>query len=195
VTLADFAKEAKRQGLPWASGRVSDLESGRVEAKLETLLAVAQVLANLTGRPVTLAELFEGDPRAALFAGEPVQPDEQFDATATEIARRGGWPDLASAAKDLEVTEEEVAPLLLAYEDAGLVDQRAAKALGVKVLELTRHSVALWGHNFTTERDRLAGPDAHAARLGEVSRALRAQIQERLAGQGNTSGVSEGEGS
>jgi len=180
VTLADFAKEAKRQGLKWGPGRVSDLEGGRVEAKLDTLLAVAQVLANLTGRPVTLPELFEGDPRAEFLGGEPVQPSEQTDATPTEVVRRNGWPDLASAAAELGVTEDQVAPVLLAYEETGLVDQRAAKALGLSVLELTCHTVALWGHNFEAERDRLAGPNAHAARQGEVTRQLRQQVQDRL---------------
>lgn len=141
VTLAEFAKEAKRQGLKWAPTRVSDLESGRVEAKLETLVAVAQVLANLTGRPVTLAELFEGDSRAGLFNGEPVQPDAQVDATPTDVARRNGWETVAEAAEELGVAEDQVAPVLLAYEDTGLVDQRAAKELQLTVRDLTKHAV------------------------------------------------------
>ncbi|PVY29912.1 helix-turn-helix domain-containing protein [Williamsia muralis] len=197
VRVEDLAKEAKRQGLQWSVSRVGDMEGGRVEAKVETLLAVAQALANVTGQPVTLADLMAGEDRAAWFQGEPVQPEpepEQQVAPA-DIARRNSYESLQHAAEKLQVSEAEVAPVLLAYEDTGLVDQRAAKALGLKVKELTRHAVALWGHNFTTERDRVAGPDAHAARLGEVNRALRAQVQERLDGHQNPTEPSEGEGS
>lgn len=179
VTLQDFAKEAKRCGLGWAPARVSDLESGRVDAKLDTIVKVAQTLANLLGRPVTLAELLGGHPYAALLRGEPVQP-EQADATPTDVARRGGYESVEQAAEDLGVEPDQAAAVLLAYEDTGLVDQRAASELGLSVRDLTIYSFRLWGSNFTAERDRRGGPGAHAAKLGEATRAMRAEIREHL---------------
>jgi hypothetical protein len=53
--MAEFLK-----WLQWSTGRVGDFEGGRAAANLATLLAVAAALGDITGRPVTLAELFAG---------------------------------------------------------------------------------------------------------------------------------------
>lgn len=191
VNLQDFAKEAKRQGLKWAPGRVSDLEGGRVDLNLATLVSVAQVLANLSGRPVALADLlategkFDVNGRTltgldALFRGEPVQPAEEKKATPTELAKRNSYDSLADAADKLGVPKAKVGPVLLAYEDAGLVDRRAATALGLKVKELCAHSVLLWGRGFAAQRDHVAGAGANVAELAQANRDLRAELQERL---------------
>lgn len=192
VTLEVLSKEAKRHGLKWSGGRVADFEGGRVDVTVDTLLAVAQALANVTGQPVTLADLlaFDGPgldvngrtvPNAdKLFRGEPLQPVADEKATPTELVKRNGFADLADASEKLGVPKQKVAALLLAREDAGLVDRRAARSLGVPLDELTRQSVLLWGRSFSAQRDKVAGPDAHAARLGEVTRELRQQVQEQL---------------
>ncbi|WP_018178498.1 helix-turn-helix domain-containing protein [Jongsikchunia kroppenstedtii] len=177
VTLEAFAKEARRCGLQWQTGRVSDLESGKVDAKLDTLARVAQVLANLLDRPVTVEEVLGGGHPWVQMLRDGVTPDRRDEATPTDVARRNGWPDLASAATELGVPEGHVVPLLLAYEDTGLVDKRAARELGMSVRELTVQSYRLWGRNFTQERDRRAGEGAHAAALGDATRAMRAEIE------------------
>src|SRR5271156_2866079 len=66
VTLEQFAQSARLYGLPWTTGRVGDLEAGRVAASVATLYGVALVLQHVTGQPVTLAELFAGDGDVAL---------------------------------------------------------------------------------------------------------------------------------
>jgi hypothetical protein len=37
---------------------------------------------------------------------------------------------------------------------------------------------ALWGRTFSAERDNRAGPDANAQRRGQVSRQLKAELQQ-----------------
>ncbi|BBY56691.1 helix-turn-helix domain-containing protein [Mycolicibacillus koreensis] len=179
ISLETFAREAKRYGLNYSTGRVSDLEGGRVEAKVDTVLALTQVLANLADQPVALADLFEGDQRAGLFRGQAVEPDGQTNVGPLDIARRLGWADLAGAAADFGVPQTKVLPYLIAMDQSGLAEQRAAKRLGIDLAELTRHSVNLWGVNLSEQRDR-AEPGANVSRLGQITRELVAQIEARL---------------
>lgn len=193
VTLEALSIAAKRCGLKWSAGRVADFEAGRVELSLTTLVAIAQALADVTGKPVALAALLAteapveiaGGTRtdvAELLAGAALQPQPDKPVTPTEQARRHGYADLADAAAKLGVTKARVPTMLTATEQAGLVDRRAARALGISLADLIRHSVDLWGRGFTAQRDRVAGADADTARLGEVNRELRAQIAARIGG-------------
>lgn len=207
ITLERFSQEAKRHGLKWSAGRVSDFEAGRVELTLATLVTVAQVLANVTDEPVVLADLLDTEGGvdilgrtvfdvASMLRGVPVQPINEQHSTPTEIARRNGYRTLDNAAAALEVPKAKVVTLLLAQENAGLVDRRAARALGVPLVELTRQSVLLWGRGFSAERDRRAGPAGYeheggrnTAQIGEITRALRDELRPRLnARQGSTEG-------
>ena len=198
VTLERFSQEAKRHGLKWSAGRVSDFEAGRVEITLATLVTVAQVLANVTDEPVELADLLEIEGGvdilgrtvfdvASMLRGVPVQPADEQRSTPTEVARRNGYRTLDVAAAALEVPKAKVVTLLLAQENAGLVDRRAARALGMSLAELTRQSVLLWGRGFSAERDRRAGPAGYeheggrtTAEIGEITRALRDELRPRF---------------
>ncbi|MGB3698564.1 MAG: helix-turn-helix transcriptional regulator [Gordonia sp. (in: high G+C Gram-positive bacteria)] len=184
ASLEDVAEAIGNQGLNWSTGRVGDLEGGRVEAKLSNALAVAQTLANVTGEPVSVADLFAGTEFEALLRGEPMRPQpnngEDPDPTPTDIARRNGWADLVSAASDFGVSTRAVVPLLVAFDSIKRADRRVADGLGISLVELTEHAVALWGHSLITERDRVAEPDANVARLGQLTRELRDQIEARL---------------
>ena len=195
VSLEEFVREGKKQGLPWTTGRVGDLEGGRIDAgKLETLVSVALTLAATTGRDVRLADLVRTDQRvmvngrelddfASLFEGCPVRVTEaqehEDNPTAPDLAQRNGWPDVDAAAKDFGVRKSKVLPLLIAYDEAGLAERRAAKALDISLVELTRRSVVLWGHSLTSERERVAEAEggANNARLGQISRSLREQLE------------------
>ncbi|WP_454175064.1 hypothetical protein [Gordonia sputi] len=192
ASLEDFAEAIAHQGLNWTTGRVGDLEGGRVEAKLSNALAVAQTLANLADEPVALADLFAGTDFEALFRGEPLRPQTNHghdpDETLTDLARRLGWTGTAvnqwdavqHAARDFGVSKREVGPYLFAFDSAKRADERAAKALQISVVELTEHAVQLWGHSLATERDRIAEPGASTARLGQLTRQLRDQIEQRI---------------
>lgn len=181
--IETVAREAKRCGLPYSHGRVSDFEAGRVEAKLDTLLRFAQVLANVTERPVALADLLEGDPRAGLLQGRPVQPDlHKIYAGPNDLAVFCGWASDQQAATDFGVPVRGVAPYLVAFEESGQAEQRAAKALGIDLPTLIRHCVELWGVSLSTRRDRVAGDDDDTSpqRLGAVTTELINAIRERL---------------
>jgi len=183
ATLEDFAEAIRHQGLNWSTGRVGDLDGGRVEAKLSNAVAVAQTLANVTGQPVALADLFAGTEFEALFRGEPMQPQADHghdpDASPRDLAQRNGWENLAQAAADFGVPQTRVTPYLIAFDSIRVTDRRAAKALGLSLMELTTWAVRLWGHSLTTERDRRAGPDADVSQLGSITRQLRDEIEAR----------------
>lgn len=183
VTLEDFAEGIRHQGLNWSTGRVGDLDGGRVEAKLSNALAIAQTLANVTGQPVALADLFADTDSEALFRGEPLRPQDNHghdpDASPLDLARRNGWENLAQAAADFDVPQTRVTPYLVAFDSIRVTDRRAAKALEMSLVELTAWAVRLWGHSLTTERDRRAGPDADVSQLGSITRQLRDEIEVR----------------
>src|SRR5690606_10484407 len=61
ATLEQMASALDDYGVRWSTGRVGDLESGRVAATIPTTIAVALALSQLQSRTVGIAELFEGD--------------------------------------------------------------------------------------------------------------------------------------
>lgn len=178
ITIQDAAKAARRVGLAWQPARWSDLESGRVQLTVETLVKVAQTMANITGSSVTLADLLDGHPYAPLLRGEPVTPDRSDDAAPTDVVRRNGYESIQAAAAEFDLPEDDVVPMFLALEDTGLPDQRTASELKLSVPELTVRCFKRYRLNFTQERDRRAGEGAHAAALGEATRAIRAELAE-----------------
>jgi transcriptional regulator with XRE-family HTH domain len=60
------AYAATSAGLNWGSGRISDLEAGRVSPTLPTLFALCQAFGALLDRPIGLADLFAGDGQVRL---------------------------------------------------------------------------------------------------------------------------------
>lgn len=61
ATADQLAKAARREGLNWGTGRISDLEHGRVSPTLSMLVALAAALHSVSRTPVTLADLVEHD--------------------------------------------------------------------------------------------------------------------------------------
>ena len=62
------ARAAKSAGLNWGTGRIADLEAGRVSPTLPTLFLLCVAFSDLLDRPMTLADLFAGDGLVALNA-------------------------------------------------------------------------------------------------------------------------------
>jgi hypothetical protein len=167
----DVAKAVRARGLNWGSGRISELEAGRVVPRVETLMLVAAAFTDLTGRQVLLSDLFAGSGRVAISD---------------------------SCAADLKAVRDAVsgAPVRLAIRttatyrgrgrasgiarECGEAEQRAAAALGVDLATLVDTMSALWGHTLTVERDRLAGPEANAQTRGRITRALRDQLRKAI---------------
>lgn len=201
VTLDEFAQAARFCGLSaWrTSGRVGDFEAGRVGTSLETLYAVALALQQVTGQPVSLADLFAGDGpvqindelnvecsalRAAM-SGEPVTGEtdayrrlsEGMDKlTRAGIARLPEWKRLPKPVR------RNVDPLDWLRVDRTLreADVRMCKSIGVD-RELGALLMArLWGRPFSAERDQRAEADANAQRKGQISRQLKAELEEAI---------------
>ncbi|WP_301148992.1 helix-turn-helix domain-containing protein [Mycobacterium simiae] len=202
ATADQLAKEARRHGLNWGTGRISDLEHGRVSPTLSMLVALAEALHSVRGAPITLADLVEHDGLVQLSAaetvkgaalqrflrGEPVElligdmsnseelAAELRTALATMAEERSNLPDALGSVPLESVMEVQ--------RHAGETEARIAKALGVPASTVAAASAHLWGRTLSAERDRRAGPDANAQDRGRITRQLRAEIQAVLDGDG-----------
>jgi hypothetical protein len=67
------ARAAKSAGLNWGTGRIADLEAGRVSPTLPTLLQLCIAFSDLLDRPIGLADFFDGDGLVSLNASTLVR--------------------------------------------------------------------------------------------------------------------------
>lgn len=169
LTLDEFALVTRQYGLPWTSGRVGDLESGRVLPNLETVYTVAAALGHVTGHPVTLADLLTTDQPVAINDQLTADPD-QLHAAAT------GGPVTGECETNFRKFGAKVEAFIALRE----ADWRLCKQLGINREYGAAVMSQLWGHTFSDERDRRAGPEANAQRRGQVSRQLKAQLEEAI---------------
>lgn len=196
VTLDEFALVARQYGLPWTSGRVGDLESGRVVPNLETILAVATALGHATSRPVTLTDLLATD--------DPVRVNDQLTIDAVALRATEPVTGVCESASRFDVATGRgprlavigsaewkaiPAPLRRNLDPVVFVETRSsfreADMRLCKALDIDRDFGAavmakLWEHTFSAERDERAGSDANAQRRGQVSRQLKAELKEAI---------------
>jgi transcriptional regulator with XRE-family HTH domain len=174
ANLEDLASFARAHDLPWSTGMVANIEHGRAAPNLTTLLVVAAALSQLLGREVRLAELFEGTGPVAISDTSTV------DAATVQAALSGGVvTPLALASK----WRAKIRPLgLRGFRES---DERMCKQLGISREQGIEAMGELWGHSFSTERDRRAGADANAQRRGQISRQLKADLQNRISSGDN----------
>jgi transcriptional regulator with XRE-family HTH domain len=189
VTLEQMARAAQYYGLPWTSGRVGDFESGRTAPSLPTLVAAAAALGRAIGRPVSLAELVAGEGQVyinnklgldksalrAALSGALIMPlplatllkraHETISETST-----AHWP------KRLRAVKPDLRRDVL--RDFSESDARMCKNIGVDRVLGAAAMAVLWRRTFTAERDHRAGPDANAQRRGQISRQLKAELEE-----------------
>lgn len=193
-TLEQVAKAARHYGLPWSTSKVADLEAGRIAATLPNLIAAAAALADVTGQPVRLADLFAGDGKIAVnntltldaatlrgvlagasvnvtisdIAGERERVAQQFAA----IMNTDGWPPHLAA-----LPSGRIRKVLAEFSQT---DDRVAKSLGISRMLAAAAMAKSWNKTFVVRRDELAGPDANAQRRGRVSRELKARLLEEI---------------
>jgi transcriptional regulator with XRE-family HTH domain len=157
------AYAAKSAGLNWGSGRVADLEGGRVSPTVPTLFALCQAFGALLDRPVSLAELFAGDGPVRLtgthaqFADHGIEPPEIL------TARLGTQPLLQKVKQSMLEA-----------------DHRMARSLGLDSDEAAIKMATLWGQSFTAERDRRAAAGANPQKRGRISRELKTELKGAL---------------
>jgi transcriptional regulator with XRE-family HTH domain len=195
VTLEQMARAAQRYGLPWTSGRVGDFESGRTAPSLPTLVAAAAALGEAIGRPVSFAELVAGKGQVQ------INDKLSLDKSALRAALSGGSVNAHAIPLILTAQEIEIAQVIISQtrfhwpkrlravkpdlrqevlRDFNESDARMCKNIGVDQVLGAAAMAALWRRTFTAERDNRAGPDANAQRRGQISRQLKADLQELI---------------
>ncbi|ORJ52596.1 helix-turn-helix domain-containing protein [Mycobacterium simiae] len=194
ATLEEVARAAQRYGLRWTSGRVGDFEAGRTAPALPMFLAAAAALGEVVGRQVSLAELVTGRGRVQItsefslersqlrraLTGEsfkfPMPLTSSIFETAHAIINKeavtASWPPALRA-----VSPEFRLSVLKDFRES---DARMCKNLGVDQVLGATAMAALWGHPFTVERDKRAGPNANAQRRGQISRRLKEDLEKVL---------------
>jgi transcriptional regulator with XRE-family HTH domain len=192
ANLNDVAKVARACGLNWGTGRVSDLEHGKVSPTLPTLVALALIFSELLGRPVTLADLVRADENIAVTTRISVTGDElrgylsgdavtaaaqyrrEVSAASQSDDYRKNWPTrLRSVPKGATMRM---------LGQIGEPEERLARELGIDRTRLAAEMLARWKKSFSAERDQRAGPEANAQKKGRVARALKADLKAVLDG-------------
>lgn len=152
LTLDEVATAASKYGLKWNTGTVSDIESGRRSGtRLATFILMARVFADLTDKPVALAELLTADQDITLNDGASISPADLISCFT------GCAPHVQTDMAVGKASEAEV---------------RAAKSIGITVDDLKRRSEMLWGQSYVAERDARSPIGASPQTIGRVSRRL-----------------------
>jgi hypothetical protein len=196
-SLEDVATAARSYGLRWSTGSACDFENGRATASLKTLLVVAAVLRDVTGRPITLADLFAGNGSVEITDNLPVElselramlgdqpvtmttstpPSDVVTATLTLKLPKGGkppqWPKGLRGWRDPELHSRVL-------KELRETDLRVCRRIGVEPFAGAAGMAMLWGKTFVAKRDEEAGAGAKAQRRGQISRRLQAELQQKL---------------
>ncbi|MET8650743.1 hypothetical protein [Nocardia aurea] len=193
-TIEQVALEARHMGLKWNSGRVADLEAGRISPTVPTLVALTMAFTSLYGgTPVALRELLQHDGLVELNENISIPGERllEFFASKPVVVRASDIPQAAHqtaegvAAFRAFVDEDDWLEQLpkfnaaqLAWRNSTGTEERAAKDLGISVAELAVQAVKLWGRGFSEERDNRAGPEANNQKRGRVARALKDELRQ-----------------
>ena len=198
VTLNVLAKHTRTYGLKWSTGKVGDLESGRVSPTVPTLFAVSLALTDATGSEVAIADLVRGTGWVRINDGFDV------DVQRLEEALRGTAPTIRGRDHRQAPTNDEIAAAFERYREqresepsyfgdiptielekiskaSGLDEDRVAADLDISPDRLLVESYLLWGRAFSAERDARAGEGANAQKRGHISRALKAELAKAVA--------------
>lgn len=194
TTLNDVARLARQNGLKWSTGKVGDLEAGRISPSFPTLFALACTLGSVTGSPVSLRDLLGAD----CF----IRINDDLVVRAENVAEAVSTRPVDLALKDVRGAVEEAQDFLRKFGAAlhelpdypgvkvrlvrdishksGETEERVAKSLGIPLFQLQWESAALWQDSFSAERDRRAGPNANAQKRGRASRELKAELRASI---------------
>ena len=195
------ARAARSAGLNWGTGRIADLEAGRVSPTLPTLLMLCLAFSDLLDRPMTLADLLAGDGPVALNASTTVDLADLRAALGGQavgggvppvgpiMARLGAdmdaLPDVRATVRERLATEpfghmRLIHPRARKVRDSFLeADYRMAASLGLDLDRAAELMHALWKRSFSDERDRRGGPGANPQKRGRISRQLKAELKRR----------------
>ncbi|UPW02862.1 hypothetical protein M1C57_14235 [Rhodococcus pyridinivorans] len=171
--IEEIALAARTVGLKWNSGRVYELENGRVSPTLPTLLALCMALSDATKKPVSLVDL--------VYYSGPVQVNDRvmLDGSVLADALRGEPADFRSDSLS------DMWHAMAVKQAGGETEQRAAQSLGISGGRFKALALELWGRPFAEERDARAGEGANAQKRGRVARQLKDEMRIALEGRRN----------
>jgi transcriptional regulator with XRE-family HTH domain len=178
VTLEKVAAAARSFGLPWNTGRVGSLESGRWSPTIDVLYATAAALGKAIGRPVRIAELLGTDSSATEAS---VVINDRLTIPATAVL--GDVVPVAAGLSSkglLTPQAEPVPPEQFVRNTFMEADERMCKSLGVDYDTGAKAMTALWKRPFTAERDSRAKPGDNAQAKGIIARRLKADLIAKL---------------
>lgn len=188
ATADDVAKAARQYGLNWGTGRISDLEHGRVSPTLPTLVALSFALTDVRDKDVELAELVESDETIFLTRSLKVTSGELCRFLAGEQMFEFVMPNPSTALADMRkdwpsrLHRVPVGGIFRGLRDYGEPEARLARDLGLDRMRLAAEMVALWRRTYSAERDRRVGAGANAQKKGRVARELKAELKAVLDG-------------
>lgn len=183
ATLQEVATLCQKYGLRWSFGRVGDLERGKVQTTLPTLLALVYALSELDPDGVSLRDLLATD--------EPLEATEELTIPAEELRRVLTGERVKAKPRTTVIntaTGEEYIPQM-SHALVGVklnrtdVERKVARDLGVSIDHLEEIMADLWGKSYVEERTlRVSEPDTRPrrARVGkDLRQELRAERDRR----------------
>lgn len=189
-SLEDVARAVRSYGLPWSTGRVGDFESGRAGPDMRTLLVVAAALGTVIGRPVELADLFAGSGDVAITDVVTIKRAVLRATLAGQAVKLPLPKGVESVALTLRIPSNRVIPKGVRGVDPDVLhrvlgelresDVRMCQRIGVEPYWGAAAMAKLWGRTFVAERNQRAGPGANPQRRGQISRQLKAELQELM---------------
>jgi hypothetical protein len=145
-----------------------------VSPTVPTVYRLCLALSDLLGRPVTPAELFEGDRvLQSVVSAEPVRrpkPAGAEDIKAWLEHMQATWPD-----RLMQLASGKIRTTRAAMVEA---DLRIGKSLGLDPYRTAAEMFDLWKRPLSVERDARAGPDATKQQRGHITRQLKDELRK-----------------
>lgn len=210
LTLDQVAQAGRRYGATWSASSVRNLERGQASIPLPTLIHLALALGDLTGRPLTLSDLFgeaqavslDADDRIQvtrtwldrMLAGQPltITPDDipwiahDGDEPGSQLSvetqhTEGGISDaLDELIEQSQIPPEPNWAQMDSRQTPSLAEKRAAEKLNIRPAELQQRAIQLWGRPLDEESTRRSGPGSSPQARGRVTRRLMDEIRDVL---------------
>jgi hypothetical protein len=190
-TSDELARECAAWGIKGGTGRVSEIENGKVSPTIPTVYLLTLALGDLLGRPVAPSELFAGSGpvstpggeielrllRAVLADEAPKRPRPHAPGIDEFIDKfHKTWPEPLKNAPSGPYRKT-----LAAMVEA---DLRVGKSLGLDRALTAAWMAYLWRKPLSAERDRRAGARANAQKRGQISRQLKSELTAAIKRKG-----------
>ena len=184
-TTDELARAATAWGLRGGTGRIAEVEGGRVSPTVPTVYMLVLALKDLLGRDVSPAELFEGRGKVAMPGGDielhmlrsmlSDQPPQRPKPNTSEIT---DWIKDMQATWPKRLMDLPAARIHQTSAEMREADLRVGKSFGLDTYRTAAEMAYLWGKPLSAVRDEQAGPNAKAQRRGQISRQLKAELEK-----------------